>query len=94
MHGHGKHTENMEQDIKTATGKEHLEPKNMQDSKKHPSFGRSLLTTLPMNENTVCSKSPEFLLLVLFSWLLLAILFLQQFKEKKILLPIKYFFTL
>lgn len=83
MHGQGKHTENMEQDIKTATGKEHPEPKNMQDSKKHPSFGRSLLTTLPMNENTVRSKSPEFLLLVLFSWLLLAILFLQQFKEKK-----------
>lgn len=34
MHGQGKHTEDMEQDIKTATGKEHPEPKNMEDSKK------------------------------------------------------------
>lgn len=52
----------MEQDIKTATEEEHREPKNPhKTAKKNLSFGKALLTTLPMNENIiVCSESPQF----------------------------------
>lgn len=73
----GKHIEHMEQD-KNCYWERTCRTIKGTRQQKNPSFAKALLTTLLVNKNTTgCSESPEFLLLVLFSRLLLAILFLQ-----------------